>query len=165
MQSFHLIIRYKNMKTLTRIFIFFAIFILLACNKDSENMNHYETTNQKILNFNNKAFVGNWERIQMTTWDYKDNFVIDESPTDLKITKRHWITEGKKRDYTMNIYIPDSCNIYVTQLSLETNGTEIIVPFGQYGWDDHMRIWVYEYPDDPDIFRIDRRYKPAGFPD
>ncbi len=65
----------------------------------------------------------------------------------------------------MNIYIPDSCNIYVTQLSLETNGIEIIVPFGQYGWDNHMRIWVYEYPEDPDIFRIDRRYKPVGFPD
>jgi hypothetical protein len=152
------------MKSITLNFLTILLVLTASCKKEESGLNHAELITQKILNQDNEAFVGKWERIETKTWDYNDNYISDFTREPLKITKKQWITEGSKRNYSIDIF-PTDCDIYVTVLSLETRGEEIIVPFSTYGWGNQLRFKVYEYPEDPTIFRIDKIYKPAGQPD
>jgi len=164
MQFFSTFIRLVSMKALIQLSVLIILISQFSCRKEVAEKNHYEMINQKILDFDNNALIGKWERVEMTTWDYQDNFIVNNAPEALKITRNYWITEGQKRAFTLTVFTND-CGIYGTELRLETNGALITVPFGTYGWKEQFRFWVFEYPDDPAIFRIDKRYKPVGYPD
>ena len=79
-----------------------AFFILPACEKH-DHANQYTITKEKLKSSENCAFVGEWERTDLQTQSNKTPIKVDVSPEELKITKRYWMTEGQKRNYSLEV--------------------------------------------------------------
>jgi len=156
-------------KNLAQIIFLILPVIVHSCQKELEDepeevsQNHYQATSQKFFENDPEALVGEWENISTITWTPDDEFTIDSTKYGLTISPTRWIRDSHSVPYTLSYQI--ICQYLIVDLTLHYDDGDVNAHFHEFGWDDHMRFKTYEYPNDPDIFRIDRTYVPVGYVD
>jgi hypothetical protein len=135
-------------KHLSPIIIIGLIFI--SCKKEDEN-----NLNEKIMDENEKAFVGNWIEYKTLTWDYSDNSFETNTFDELKITKNKWKINESTIPY--EIYY-NECWYTQPVIIFNPNSTPDTTLIHTSGDPKKLDFKYYEYPSDPDVFRIDHHY-------
>ncbi len=132
--------------------------LMSSCEK-KEQESHYDMVSRKILNYDPDAFIGKWDNYKTLTWDPEDNMSESLESHEVKISKKNWKTEDQNTP--IKLYHELYCGSILSRVIFEHdsgNDTAWIQNWG--GTATEMYFKIYEYPDDPEVFRIDRFYKP-----
>ena len=151
MQSFMMFFRLFNMITFKHILPIIIIgIIFISCKKeDGYNLN------EKIMNKNEKAFVGSWIEYKTITWDYTDHFIETNTFKELKISKKNWKINGEKTPYEI---FYNACWYIQPVIIFNPNSNPDTVLIHTSGANNDLNFKHYEYPNNTDVFRIDHHY-------
>jgi len=123
-------------------------FIFTSCKKEDGN-----NLSARIMDKNEKAFIGNWIEYKTITWDYKDHIIETNTFDELKVTKKNWKINGEKTPYEI---FYNEC--FQPVIIFNPNSNPDITLIHTYGATNDLNFKYYEYPISPDLFRIDHHY-------
>lgn len=141
------------MKYLIKKILFCSIITLIfGCQKE-KNL----TVHNKIIEKDITAFHGTWKEYKRIVWGPSDNYTETSPNKRLKITESKWISHEGEIDITF--FYGD--NYYSPFVIFHRDNIDDTIFIKTYNNKEKIKFKIYEYPNDPNIFRIDRHYKKA----
>jgi len=132
-----------------------CLLVFFSCEKGKES--HLDRVTRKITDFDETAFTGKWEHYKTIEYDFDDKSTEIIESNEIEISKRYWKSSGEK--LPINLYHEEYCGaIYSHIVFLENKDSFLIHNWA--GTSNEMYFKLYEYPENSNIMRVDKYYRP-----